>query len=202
MRLAVFADVHGNIGALEAILEDADRRGAEGAVHLGDLVGQQEDAGSAEAVVRLLRQRGVPGVVGDRDLAYLEDPPPSDSHGSPPVQEFLRNLPAQLAYEEGGLRLLFAHASPEGPEEGGLAELPEADLHRFLERCGADVLVVGHTHRALARRAGNRLLLNPGSGGCLGDPGDPRVSYLLLDTAAGLEVSHVRIQIGVESRPA
>lgn len=192
MRLAVFGDLHGNLAALEAVLRDAELRGADGVVHLGDLLGDGPDAQDA-AVVRLLRQHGIPGVAGDAELDRLERigveptdaPDPSEQAE---VEGFLRALPAQLAVEEGDLRFLFAHASPEGPTEEGLGDLPEGDLLRFLEECGADVLTVGHTHRPLVRRAGPRLLLNPGSAGCA-----ESISYLLVDTSEGLQVSHVRL---------
>ena len=39
MRLAIFSDVHGNRAALEAVLGDIDRVGAERIFCLGDLVG-------------------------------------------------------------------------------------------------------------------------------------------------------------------
>ncbi|MFU8858001.1 MAG: metallophosphoesterase family protein [Deferrisomatales bacterium] len=201
MRLAVLADLHGNLRALEAILRDAERRGADGVVHLGDLVDAHTDPRAAAGVARALEERGVPGVLGEGDLARLVEEQARVSEGqSSPVEAFLRTLPAQLAVEEGSLRLLFVHASPEGLEDVGLADLPDDDLSRYLERCGADVLAVGHTHRALARHAGGRLLLNPGSAGCPPRPECASVSYVLLDTSGGLAVSHVRLEIGVESR--
>ncbi|MEW6487895.1 MAG: metallophosphoesterase family protein [Thermodesulfobacteriota bacterium] len=192
MRLAVFGDLHGNLAALEAVLRDAQRRGADGLVHLGDLLGEGPGAQDA-AVVGLLLQHGIPGVVGDAELDWLERHGREPAGGGGPsegaqVEGFLRGLPAQLAVEEAGVRFLFAHASPAGPREEGLGELAEDELLRFLEGCGADVLTVGHTHRPLVRRAGSRLLLNPGSAG-----GGEAVSYLLLDTAEGLQVGHVRL---------
>ena len=38
MRLAVIADIHGNLPALEAVLADIERRGADRIVNLGDCV--------------------------------------------------------------------------------------------------------------------------------------------------------------------
>jgi hypothetical protein len=36
---------------------------------------------------------------------------------------------------------------------------------RLLSRYDADVIIYGHTHRALIRRAGQRLVVNPGAAG-------------------------------------
>ncbi len=39
MRTAIISDIHSNLGALEAVLEDIDRRGADRIVCLGDIIG-------------------------------------------------------------------------------------------------------------------------------------------------------------------
>jgi len=198
VRLAVFADVHGDVRALEAVLRDAALRGAEGAVHLGDLVGDGE---GSEAVVERIRRAEIPGVVGDWDLRVCAE---SGAPGHCSLGElgeenraFLRDLPAQLTVLEGGTRFLFAHAGPEGPDESPLADASDERLQTLLERCGADVLVVGHTHRATARQVGEGLILNPGSVGRPAD-GDPRPSYLILDTDSGVQALRVRVELGVE----
>src|SRR5258706_11394735 len=65
--LAVIADIHGNRWALEAILQDIDRRGIQQIVNLGDhLTGPLDPAGTAD----LLLTRTMVSVCGndDRDL--------------------------------------------------------------------------------------------------------------------------------------
>jgi len=192
VRLAVFADVHGDLGALEAVLRDAGLRGAEGAVHLGDLVGDGKDSA---AVVERIRREGVPGVVGDWDLRVCASGPSDKSAIGEAGRAFLQSLPAVFVVEEGGSRFLFAHASPEGPEEPILDGASDEDLAALLKRFGADVLVVGHTHRAFARKVGNGLILNPGSVGPVTKE-DPRPSYLILDTTAGVQALRVRVEAG------
>lgn len=54
MRLAFFGDVHGNLEALNAVLEDIQRRGVDEIFCLGDLVGYGPDP---EAVVQLIREK-------------------------------------------------------------------------------------------------------------------------------------------------
>ena len=39
MRLAFFSDIHGNLEALEAVLEDMEKEASTGVTALGDLVG-------------------------------------------------------------------------------------------------------------------------------------------------------------------
>jgi hypothetical protein len=57
MRLAVMADIHGNLEAFEAVLADMADRGVDAAVSLGDNVGYGADS---EAVIRMLRERDIP----------------------------------------------------------------------------------------------------------------------------------------------
>lgn len=216
MRIAVLSDVHGNLAALEAVLLDASRRGVEGVVHLGDLVGYGPHPGEC---VERVRAEGIPGVVGNYDLAVCH---PDAGEGlaqflkasisevgratylwtrarvDEGARAFLRELPAQLRVEEGRLGLLFTHGSPERPNEYLAPDTPEERLRQLFDGTGADVLVVGHTHLPQARPVGDRLLLNPGSVGKPKD-GDPRASYLVLDTDDGLRAEHVRVEFDVES---
>src|SRR3954454_11820389 len=64
MRAAVVSDVHGNLTALDAVVDDLARREVDTVVHGGDLalVGAQ----GAEVVDRI-RELGWPGIVGNVD---------------------------------------------------------------------------------------------------------------------------------------
>lgn len=216
MRLAILSDVHGNVEALEAVLRDVERRGVEGLFHLGDLVGHGPRPNEA---VHRVRSEGIAGVVGNYDLAvchpvaeearsrYLN---PALSavgeeiyrwtreHVADEALSFLRKLPAQTRIEEGDTTFLFTHGSPERPNEYLRADTPASRLEEFFEGTGATVLVVGHTHIPLARQLGECLLLNPGSVGRPKD-GDPRASYLILDTNSGLRAESIRVEFDVES---
>ncbi|MDF1553096.1 MAG: metallophosphoesterase family protein [Deferrisomatales bacterium] len=216
MRLAILADIHANLPALEAVLRDVAGRGVEGVLHLGDLVGYGPHP---DAVVARVREQQIGGVVGNYDLAvchpdaregaqqYLR--PDLSEEGwrtycwtrervGAATREVLATLPAQLRIEEGERVFLFTHGSPERPNEYLRPETPEPRLQELFEGSGADVLVVGHTHLPQAREVGSRLLLNPGS---VGNPkdGDPRASYLILDTDRGLTVEHMRVEFAVET---
>src|SRR5262245_8584388 len=64
MRLAVLADVHGNLVGLHAVLEDLERLGPTLVVHGGDLaLGGPRPAECVDAI----RERGWPGVMGNAD---------------------------------------------------------------------------------------------------------------------------------------
>jgi predicted phosphodiesterase len=68
MRVLVISDIHGNLAALEAVLEDAGRRSYDIVWCLGDTVGYGPEP---NACVQRLRQLGATCVVGNHDWAVL-----------------------------------------------------------------------------------------------------------------------------------
>ena len=66
MKYAIISDIHANPAALERVLVDAERCGAEKVVCAGDVVGYGPDPVGA---IRILRERGIPTVMGNHDAA-------------------------------------------------------------------------------------------------------------------------------------
>lgn len=66
MRYAVMSDIHANSQALERVLDDAARYGVEQVVCAGDVVGYGPDP---VGTVRILRERNIPTVMGNHDVA-------------------------------------------------------------------------------------------------------------------------------------
>lgn len=64
-------------------------------------------------------------------------------------------LPQRLAVDAGGLSIHVSHGH----------ELGRPTPANLLAAYPADVLVYGHTHKALVERSGNRLVVNPGAAG-------------------------------------
>src|SRR5215217_927060 len=65
MKYALISDIHSDLPALEAVLEDVDsREGVDAVYHLGDLVGYIP---WPNEVVSLLRERGIQGIAGNYD---------------------------------------------------------------------------------------------------------------------------------------
>lgn len=68
MRILVFSDVHANLQALEAVFEDANDKGTDGAVCLGDVVGY---GGDPNACCDLVRERTTVTLIGNHDAAVI-----------------------------------------------------------------------------------------------------------------------------------
>jgi putative phosphoesterase len=66
-----------------------------------------------------------------------------------------RGLRAELSLRIEGVTIHVSHGH----------EVGQPTASRLLVRYDADVLVYGHTHRALIERSGSRLVVNPGAAG-------------------------------------
>jgi len=205
MRIAVLSDVHGNLPALEAVLEAL--KPYDAVYQLGDVVGYgpQPD----EVVARLAAEKAI-GVRGNHDSAAigeLETDAFNDEARAavewtaerirPETRQWLSALPLRSIDEP----FTLVHGSPRDPtwEYVYSAAIARANLSAFQ----TDHCLVGHTHIPLVfreRRSGSvesvitnaettmaldgaRLIINPGSVGQPRD-GDPRASAILLDTEA------------------
>ena len=208
MRLALISDVHANLPALEAALEALRSERIDRWVCAGDVVGYGPHPD--ECVARLAGL-GIPCVAGNHDLMAIErlSTERADELARTTMawtrsaldaasRAFLEALPPRLEVEG----ILVAHGSLDDPSEYVLdSRAAAAQLVRLAdEDPAARVLVLGHTHAAMAhgerrgrllyRRsgtvsvdAGERLLVNPGS---VGQPRElrPLVRFAVLDTGA------------------
>lgn len=211
MRLAILSDIHSNLDALTAVLEDIDTRGVDEVVCLGDIVGYGAEP---RECVALLRERVSFAVLGNHDAAVVDRTEREffNAHARTAIHwtaqrldEHSRAWLASLPYRVSRDGLLFVHSAPRNPEGweyifGGF----EARRHGkyFYER----VCFVGHTHvpavfaldhDGVAYDATHRFLINVGSVGQPRDE-DPRACYGLLDTVAG-SFEHLRVEYDVSS---
>ncbi len=182
--LALLYDVHGNLPALEAVLDDAAAAGADRFLLGGDyaLFG----AWPAETVARLDALRGATWIRGNGER-WTADPAQAPL---PPVQAAARAcaealgdatvarlavLPPEAVVD--GVRCV--HGAP-GSDLIGLMPEPHPDEQSQLAGVREARLVAGHTHLPFERMsAGGIALLNPGSVGMPFD-GKPRAAYALL----------------------
>jgi putative phosphoesterase len=184
-RVAVLADVHGNVPALEAVLAEVE---ADAIVCCGDV---SLGAMPVEALA-LMREAGALFVRGncDRDPGdWVREQLPTEA------VEFLAGLPltVELGVEELG-RVLCCHATPRSDEEIITQITPDDQLAAVLEGVDTDVVVCGHTHVQFERRIAGRRLVNAGSVG-LPYEGRPGAYWVAL----GPDVEHRRTQYDVEA---
>lgn len=206
MRYAVISDIHGNLEALEAVLEALEAEAVDGYLVLGDLVGYGANPNEVVERIRALKPRV--SLLGNHDAAVLN---PRELEFFNPVAreallwtrrqltpdhiEYLRTLrPAEKVSET----LLAVHSSPYKPESWIYIFGPEEARwnFRYFEE---PLCLFGHSHiqggfvqdpsgevqilrptPSLELEEGKRYLLNPGS---VGQPRDydPRAAFAILD---------------------
>lgn len=172
MKIALFSDIHANLPALEAVLDDLDGRDVDALYCLGDLVGY---APWPNEVIERLRARHIPTIAGNYDegvglgsddcgCAYVTDE--DKALGAESIaftnevvtaenRAYLRGLPRHLRFtfqaprrpEAEPLEVLLVHGSPRRINEYLFEDRPDRGFLRMMERAGADVLCFGHTHK-------------------------------------------------------
>ncbi|MEM7735707.1 MAG: metallophosphoesterase family protein [Deinococcota bacterium] len=197
MRLGLIADIHGNIEALDAVLQHLEQHAVDMILCAGDLVAY---GATPNQVIRKLKDQGIPSVAGNYDDAVAWDKAKASRKASsarneplkqaaldwtkkvirPANKQFLKQLPWQLSYQLDGKRLVVLHAGLDYLDEWLVPE-DDALLQRTATRLAADIVVLGHTHRAFSQQVGDTLFINPGAVGRSLD-GDPRASCAVLDT--------------------
>jgi predicted phosphodiesterase len=206
VRACVISDVHGNLHALEAVLEAIAAEAPDEVWCLGDLVGYGPRPNEC---CRLVARHADVCLVGNHDLGVLGrldlDEFSDDAAASARWTASILEEDAQALLEaaaptavRGGVGLY--HGSPRDPvwEYVLSAGVAAASLGMARE----ETVLVGHSHVALAfalaggtiagglapagteaHLGDERWLLNPGSVGQPRD-GDPRAGYLVLDLDA------------------
>jgi predicted phosphodiesterase len=183
MRIALLSDIHGNLTALETVLQELTQEAIDQIICLGDVgaLGPQP-----HEVVKRLRGLGCPVVLGNTDAWLLQPPvatPAStenqrimyainawcaeqlSSADRAYVQAFLPLL--ELPLDEGRT-LLGYHGSPRSFEDVIAAVTPDAEVKTMLAGYSASVMIGGHTHIQMIRRYQDAHLVNIGS---IGLPG-------------------------------
>ncbi|MBU0494785.1 MAG: metallophosphatase family protein [Chloroflexi bacterium] len=194
MRVAILTDIHGNLHALQAVLDDAWAERADRMLCAGDLVGYGP---FPNEVIALLREHDVKCAIGDHDdaAAFGRPAPPTPwlppavsdltfmwtrAHLSPVSRTWLRRLLPQVRLEIGPCRLMIVHGSPRDLQEGLGIQTPEDIMREITYQTKANLVISGHTHVPCYRVVNAVTFVNAGSVGQPRD-GDPRAAYALLD---------------------
>ncbi|MDW7649825.1 MAG: metallophosphoesterase family protein [Bacillota bacterium] len=197
MRIAAISDIHANLPALRAVLDDVRRTGAEKIICLGDLVGYGP---FPNEVIDLIRQEGITCVQGNYDEAVAYDrivcgcdfASEKDAeigtasmtwtreHTSTENKAFLRLLPLQLKMRLDGYRLHCFHGSPDSQTEYLKEDTDAVRLQEVAQASTGNVLLFGHTHLPYQKEIAGKQLIN---GGSVGKPkhGDPRATWVLIE---------------------
>jgi predicted phosphodiesterase len=211
MRIAVLADVHGNLPAFEAALDHVSRQGVDRIVLAGDLVVGCPDTAACWRLARSLR---CPMLRGNHErYVACYDTPQADprwrTEQFAPVQwgvsqltdderQAMRALPMRLRFADAP-DLLFVHASARSDKDTLTAYTPNARLRDMFAGVGARTIVRAHNHTCQVRLWEGHQIVTAGSVGLPLD-GNPTAQYLLLErNGSGWQFEHQSVSYDVDA---
>jgi len=225
MRIALISDVHANLPALDAVLDDIAARGdADATYHLGDLVGY---APWPNEVVARVRARHIAGVAGNYDSTVAtdykhcgcryDDPRQEElshvsyewtrRHVTPETKRSLAELPFRIDVRPAGghtagATLVLVHGAPTLNTVYWTDDRSDDFCAKMIAGAGVrhgDLLAFGHTHVPWTRTVGGVHLVNTGSVGRPKD-GDSRACYAIveLDPARAATIEFRRVAYDVD----
>lgn len=199
MRVAVISDIHGNMQALNTVLEDIKNENCEKIFCLGDLaMAGPEPVKAIETIKGLLEEGKLELIQGNTDemIAKYDEFGEKVKAAFPimgtalendvaiipeDLKDFLKNLPPQKQMTIEGLEVLLVHGSPRKNDENILPDMPEEKVEEILADTKADIIFCGHTHMPCEYKTKNdQIIVNDGS---VGRPftEDPQACYVLAD---------------------
>jgi putative phosphoesterase len=222
MKIAIISDIHSNLPALEAVLQDIDSKKPDMIFCLGDLVGY---APWPNEVIQLIRSRMISTIAGNYDegvgnnsndcgCAYKTTEDKLNGEKSIAFtnkiiseenRSYLKDLPVNISLEfktaGKNLRLLLVHGSPRKINEYLFEDRPDKSFLRMMSEVGADIMLFGHTHKPFHKKLENEgktyHAINTGSVGKPKD-GDNRTCYVIIDLEQDVTVDFIRVEYDFE----
>ena len=204
MKVAALYDIHGNLPALEAVLNEIDREGVDVIVIGGDIVPGPMPRDVLEVLLRLGDR--VSWIRGncEREAVEAFDSGPLSYIKSDEVRvatiwtawqmeqrqrDFIAALPEKISFHVEGLgEVLFCHGSPRSDMEILTEATPQERLREVLAGVMENVVICGHTHMQFDRVCDGKRVLNAGS---VGMPyGEPGAYWLLLGPGVNLRKTY------------
>lgn len=211
MRIAVLGDIHGNLPALEAALQEIERLKPDQIVVMGDIV---DGAPDSLACWRRAVELGVPMLRGNHERYVFDygtpraSPEWSMAHFAPirwavaqcdePSRAAMAALPMTLNLPSAP-GVLFVHASARSDQDSVFMHTPEDHLEPMFAGTTAPLIVRGHNHLAGMRDWGSRRIVNLGAVGLPLD-GHLAAQFGLLELRTdGWQVRHLAVPYDVDA---
>jgi predicted phosphodiesterase len=215
MRTAGIYDIHANLSALEAVLQEIRQAKVDCVVVGGDVLPGPLPRETIQCLLDLdIPVQFIHGN-GDREVLAQMSGVETDWYRNAPEQwrepvrwtaqqldtqhqRLLEGWPATCRFEIPGLGgVFFCHATPRNDTEIFTRLTPDDLLLPIFEGLGVSVIVCGHTHMQFDRMVGTTRVVNAGSVGMrFGEPG---ADWLLLDP--DVQLRHTRYDLARAADP-
>ncbi len=193
-KIAIIADIHGNLEALRAVFDDIRNEGVRIVLNAGDIIGYGP---SPNEVIDLLSSECFLSIIGNFDNEVLACKKKKNKKADEQQQAvwlssksmkksskvFLHSLPKKLVFTIDSKKVLMVHGSPDSIDEHLYVNTPWSRFEKIALQTKKDIVIFGHTHRPFVKQNKKCLFINPGSVG-RPDDGNNKASYALLDTSS------------------
>ncbi len=152
MKIAVLADIHGNLEAFQTVLKDLDKQAVDVVYCLGDFIDYGADS---EEVASEIIRRNIPTIIGNHEYALLDSRILSALNEiayeslmitknmiSKATLDFIRTLPIYLVAEN----IRFVHGVPPDSFEDYIIYYPDRYLNYIFQSFPEQIAFIGHTH--------------------------------------------------------
>lgn len=220
MKVAIISDIHGNIDALESVLNDIDSENCQKIFCLGDIaLAGPEPSNTISKIKELIDSRDFHIIQGNTDKmlsvfsfetqneilktnavmasAYLSDSKLLTNE----EKEFLKNLPPQEEINLFGIKILLVHGSPRKNNENIYPDMKIEEIEEIIKDTDADLIFCGHTHMPCGYQTNTeQTVVNAGS---VGRPfsESPESCYVIMDIdekTSRYQIKHKFIKYNVE----
>ena len=206
MKIGIFSDAHGVLGAFEGACSQLKAAGATELLFLGDSIGYVPHLGALRSLIK----SQINSVRGNHEEMLISDTIPRDRDEiyqlsfarmnlSPSEYKFICTLPPYVTKVFDGTDCLFVHGSPSDPIKGYV--YPDSDLQKFSPLMKQhDIVFMGNTHRPFQREYDGALYINVGSCGlprdgsrhgtaCIFDTVDKEITFVDLDLSEAAQLT-------------
>ena len=203
MKIAVISDIHGNMQALETVLQDIKANEIDKIFCLGDLAmaGPQPDL-AVDKIMELAKDDNFEIIQGNTDFMIVNSADFVDKVKSNlPImgnaleadakllnskqKEFLASLPAQKELQVEGLKVLLVHGSPRRNDENIFPNMKLEEVEEMIKDTDANLILCGHTHIPCGYQTHTKqTVVNAGSVGRPFSP-EPKASYIIINLTSG-----------------
>lgn len=165
MKIAVISDIHGNMQALEKVLDDIKSEGCKKIFCLGDIAMAGPEPVKTTSFIKKMSDEGKITVIqGNTDemIGNFNGEIENRVKSAFPVmgnalehdvkimpielKEFLKNLPKQIEVVIEKSKILFVHGSPRKNDENITPDLELSQVEEMIKDTDADLIFCGHTH--------------------------------------------------------
>lgn len=208
-RIAIIADIHGNMPALEAVVRDLAEQAVDEVLVGGDMVGRGPEGSK---VVRRVRELGWPSIGGNHEdylLAFRRREIPGEwlrarewSAARWMANELEADDAAWIEALPFSIRrpdLCLVHGTPETNREGIGPWTGDEEVAGHLDGIEEAVLACAHTHRPMIRETDDGMVVNVGAVG-LPFNRDRRAQYAIFNSGGrhGWEIEPRQVDYDLE----